>query len=197
MVQPEYKGMQQLTNEDLQRLARDPHNLVYTQSETPVVPDEQRIRGEDMRELVQRLRSDFLVEFQVQKELNDALAPQGVAKTSDGFAVVPDGAELNPSEDRYLDAKQLRSKVRRMLCARDVRLQDFWKVHPRVFCKATNASTTDEQFDLLLKMFDIIANEERGEYASKEATDNIIQQMLMGVLAKPGSLSTSSLLDSA
>lgn len=172
--QPDYKGMSQLSDSDIQRLALDPHNLVYAPKQKEDVAETDRISGSDMKELVTTLRQDFLQAYALEVEKNKLRQNPG----SSEFVITPkDNFQKTP--------KQMKSAVRREIVKDSQVLQKFWQLHPKVFCKATSPSTTDDQFDLILQMFDIRINEQQGKYGSKEATDNIIQQLLMGNLARP------------
>jgi hypothetical protein len=90
------------------------------------------------------------------------------------------------TEAAPLSAKALISRVRHMLCRAHTDWSQIWKTQPRVFCKLTSPYTTQEEFEVLLQMYDIRIAEDDGVYSDKNITDNVLKQLLMSKLAKKG-----------
>jgi hypothetical protein len=152
-----FTGMKKMTDEDLRRLTLDPHNIVYGHKEAPAVPDDQRQSPQDMHTIVSTTRAAFLVALEADEERKDE------------------------------SKKERRSRIRHALCEQQPELENFWRVHPRVFNKITSETATQEDIDLILQMIDIRREaEESGGGAN--AGDKAVESLLMSKFAKDGSL---------
>ena len=153
--------MTRLSQEDLDRLALDPHNLVMPRPSESIVPEADRMRGEVMKQIASEIFAKFKDMYVKSLEANALL-------------------------DEPLPTKKVKSNVRHDICQNVPEWADFWKSFPRVYCKLTSPSTTQDQYDILVKMFDVRISEDAGSYADKEMSDSVIQQLLMGNFAKSG-----------
>ena len=196
--------VKQFSDAELARLTLDPHNIVYKHASASTVPTDQRMSGAEMKDIAMCIWDEFKNTFVEQMRLNERRL-KDVAATDATIDTVTDStmdATIDTVTDATIDvvtditeetteaaplsAKALISRVRHMLCRAHTDWSQIWKTQPRVFCKLTSPYTTQEEFEVLLQMYDIRIAEDDGVYSDKNITDNVLKQLLMSKLAKKG-----------
>lgn len=159
--------IKQFSDAEIAQLAMDPHNIVHKHASDSKVPLDQRVLGAEMKATARKIWDEFKPAFVEHVRLDQVRCAEvtGAAPQS---------------------SKALTSHVRHLLCKEHPEWGKVWKTQPRVFCKLTSPYTTQEEFELMLEMYDIRIKEDDGVYSDKHMTDNVLKQLLMTKLAKHG-----------
>ena len=163
-------NMTRLSAGDIENLALDPHNIVMPRPTESTVPLEDRMSGENIKKLAKdiflKFRETYMAELATHTDIT-----------------------------KPISIKTIRSNVRRSIVTANSEFADFWKAFPRVFCKLTSINTTEEQYNILVAMFDVRISEDNG-YATQDMSNSVIQQLLMGKLAKDGTFADHGIVPS-